>query len=472
MKIENVEPVRVRRCGVAEGRDWILAQYKPFVILGSNRYPHGSFVPSRLWIQVQTLAATRRYWLPQLIVLILLALIGTIPFWLTDLDLRVASLFFHPTADDPWFESRQALWLLLYQAAPLLIGLVMVGSLTVLFAGSIWPRYKRLRIHALFLVLTAMIGPGLVVNAVLKEHWGRPRPHQTVELGGVQAYLPPLVMGEAGKGKSFPSGHSSAGFMLGAFFLIWLRRRPWLASLALFGSIALGILLGIGRMTAGDHFLSDVIWSAVIVYGLAFALYYFVLRVPQRELACASAAPGRESGVEGDAGLAEMPAPSRPLRYPAATGLAYGLAAAVMLFGVLLLTPVHENRSQEILPANDSSSPRTLRLIADQAQVTLAWHDWPDRSALILLKGRGFGLPGTRVQDHLEARDGTLTFRVAHTGFFTEKDTSLVVGLVPTDWDRIEVETDVGDIRVYPVPPSAPELDLRTGDGRVLREIQ
>ncbi|MBK5964025.1 phosphoesterase PA-phosphatase [Thiocystis minor] len=410
---------------------------------------------------MQTLAATRRYWLPQLMVLILLALIGTLPFWWTDLDLRAAAVFYHPEADDPWFESRRALWLFLYQAAPLLIGLILVGSLTTLFAGVLWPRYKRLRIHALFLIATAILGPGLTVNALLKDHMGRPRPHQTVELGGAQAYLPPLAVGEAGKGKSFPCGHSSAGFMLGAFFMIWRRRRPWLAGLALLGSLALGTLLGIGRMTAGDHFLSDVIWSGVIAYGIAFVLYYFVLRIPQREFA-----------LEADAGgLAATP--SRPLRYPVAAGLAYGLAVATMLFGVLLATPVHENRSHEVVPADDRASPRTLRLMADTAQITLVWHDWPDRSALILLKGRGFGLPGTRVRERLEERDGVLTFEIAHTGFFTEKDTTLTVGAVPGAWDRIEIATDVGDIRVYPLPPSsAPTLDLKTGDGQVRRDIQ
>lgn len=402
-----------------------------------------------------TIAATRRYWFPQIPVLILLALAGTLPFWLTDLDLRTASLFYHPEADDPWFESRQPFWLLLYQVAPLLIGLVTIASLAVLAAGSLWPRYKRLRIHALFLIATAILGPGLVVNAILKDHWGRPRPHQTVELGGAQAYLPPLVMGEPGKGKSFPCGHSSAGYLLSAFFLIWLRRRAWLATLALLGSIALGTLLGIGRMTAGDHYLSDVIWSAVIVYSLAFGLYYFVLRIPQREAAAASTTP----------------AVSRPLRYPVATAIGYGNVAAAMMLGVLLATPVHENRSQEVIPAAYDPPPRKLRLIADNARVTIAWHEWPDRSALILLKGRGFGLPGTRVKDDLEVRDGVLTFRVDHSGLFTEKDTRLVVGVVPHAWDQIQVQTTVGDIRVYPLPPAAPQLDLFTAEGRVLRDI-
>lgn len=404
---------------------------------------------------MQTLAATRRNWLPQLLVLLLLALVGTLPFWLTDLDTRIAALFYHPNADDPWFESREPFWLFFYQAAPLLVGLVAVGSLVVFGAGSIWPRYRRWRIHAAFLLTTAILGPGLLVNGVLKDHWGRPRPHQTVELGGTQPYLPPLVMGQAGKGKSFPCGHSSAGYLLAAFFLVWRRRRPRLAYLALAGAIGLGTLIGISRMAAGDHFLSDVIWSGVIVYGLALFFYHGVFRIPRRE----------------DAAEQAPPATARPLRHPIATAVAYGAVALAMVFGTLLATPVHENRSQEVIPSAYQPPPRVLRLVADDAQITIVWHHWTERSALILLKGRGFGLPGTRVRDRLEVKDGVLTFSIQHRGVFTEKDTSLVVGVVPEAWDRIEVETRSGDIRVYPVPPAAPRLDLRTADGKVLRDV-
>lgn len=412
---------------------------------------------------MQTFSATRRYWRPQLIVLLILALIGTLPFWLTDLDISAAALFYHPGAEDPWFESQQPLWLFLYQSAPVLIALVALGSLAALAAGSLSKRFRRLRLPALLLIATTVLGPGLIVNAVLKDHWGRPRPHQTVELGGTQAYLPPLVMGEAGKGKSFPCGHSSAGFLFSAFFLIWLRRRPWLAVLALLGSIGLGTLLGIARMTAGDHFLSDVIWSAVIVYGLAVVLYYFILRVPQREDAAERAA-ARE-GADAETG------PEPKGRYSVATVAAYGLAATVVLSGVLLATPMHSNRSRVINAFDYQPPPRVLRLIADDAQISVSWHLWLDRSALFVLKGRGFGLPGTRVRDRIEVKDGVLTYRIDHRGVFTEKDTSLRVGLAPYDWDRIEIETTKGDILVYSATVGLPTIETKTGNGQVQVDV-
>ena len=390
-----------------------------------------------------------RRWLPQLAVVALLALLGTLPFWLTDLDLRAAAAFYHPEAEDPWWESGKPFWLFWYQIAPLLVGLVMVGGLAVLAGSAIWPRLRRLRLAAVFLIATTLVGPGLLVNGIFKDHWGRPRPHQTLALGGTQAYVPPLALNADGKGKSFPCGHSSAGFALGAFFLLWQRRRPRLAWLALIGSTALGILLGIGRMSAGDHFLSDVIWSAVIPWGVALALYYLVLRIPSRE----DAAAGRPPPIH------------RPLRYPAAAAGAYGLALALMVFGVLLATPAHETRNLTIDEAQGA-----LRLLADQANVTLYGLGTGSPAASIRLKGRGFGLPTSRVKGALEREEGLLTYRVGHTGIFTEKDTTVVVGVDPRVWERIEVHTDSGDIRVYPMGEQRPQLVLQTGDGVVLDE--
>ena len=224
-------------------------------------------------------------WLPDALVLALVALIGTVPFWLTDLDIRLASLFWHPELDNPWIEAEEPLWSFLYIAAPMAMGLVLLGGLLVLAGGRLWTGMRRLRPYAVLVIATALIGPGLLINGVVKDQWGRPRPHQVEPLGGTREYLPPLKPGEPGKGKSFPSGHSSVGFMLGVFFLIWHRRRPWLAWTALAGAIGFGLLLGVGRMAAGDHFLSDVIWSAVFVYGVALLLYYGVLRIPQKEAA-------------------------------------------------------------------------------------------------------------------------------------------------------------------------------------------
>ena len=397
--------------------------------------------------------SVRPDWQIQALVLGGAALLGTLPFWLTDLDIRVAALFYHPEADDPWLEAEGPLWSFLYVAAPLLTGLVMLGGLLVLGAGALSTRLGSLRVYAVLVLATVMVGPGLLVNVVFKDHWGRPRPNQVEVLGGTEAYLPPLIPGEAGQGKSFPCGHSSVGYMLGAFFLIWRRRRPWLAWAALVGALALGTLLGMGRMAAGGHFLSDVIWSGIIAYGVVLTLYFGVLRIPQREAARA----------------ARSPAPLVQSRHPGPVILGYGVLALVMLSGVLLATPVSDNARELVRRGDFQPDPRVLRIEADHVNLILYRMEGPGLG-LMRLRARGFGLPMARVDQELEARDGVLTLRLIHRGVFTERDTQLLVGLAVSQWERIEARVGVGDILVHPLGPGVPELDLESAGGSVVLE--
>ncbi|HBH49073.1 MAG TPA: PAP2 family protein, partial [Bacteroidales bacterium] len=41
-----------------------------------------------------------------------------------------------------------------------------------------------MRRWALMMILTIVLGPGLLVNATFKDNWGRPRPNEIVEFGG------------------------------------------------------------------------------------------------------------------------------------------------------------------------------------------------------------------------------------------------------------------------------------------------
>ncbi|HSQ08046.1 MAG TPA: phosphatase PAP2 family protein [Chromatiaceae bacterium] len=396
------------------------------------------------------LAATRRYWLPQVIALGVLALVATLPFWVTDLDLRVAGHFFDATAADPWVESQDRRWALLYQAASILSTLVLVAGLAVLLGGTLLRRFRGLRRYALFVVAVFILGPGLVVNSVFKEHWGRPRPYQVTEFGGASAYLPPLMKGEDRDGKSFPSGHSSVGFSLVAFALIWLRRRPWLAAVAFVLALAAGGGFGLARMAVGDHFLSDVLWSAVMIYAVALALYYGILDIP---------------GREDRARLRSAAAPLPDARFNrAAAGLA-GLALAV---GVLFATPLSQTETWTLRAVAGVESPRVLRRGLDEGQVILYWVGADANATRIRLRARDYGLFGSRVAVDKTTTDGLVDYRLRHLGVFTMTDTLVVVALVPGAWDRVEVHTGRGDIQVLPSSALRPKLDLTSGDGRVL----
>lgn len=399
-----------------------------------------------------TPADTRRYWLPQLIVILAIAILGTLPFWFSDLDLRVAGLFYHPDADDPWHESTHALWMLLYQAAPVLAGLGAVGAFIALMVSHNNPARRPLRLYGFLFLGTLFLGPGLLVNLISKDYTGRPRPHQTEELGGTKPYLPPLVRGESGAGKSFPCGHSSIGYVFAVFFLIWQRRRPWLAVLSLVGALALGSVIGVARMVAGDHFLSDVIWSAVLTFIPAWLLYYFVLGIPQREDAMARD-PAPEPGAAKGSKLATA---------------GYATLAVVTLAGVLLATPVHETRMLKVDTGRFTPEPRKLIVDADSATLILFWIRSDQPAVLLSLRGRGFGLPTSHISADLQANADTLTYRLEHKGVFTEKDSTVYVGVAISRWDSVLVRTGEGDIAVRPPPETAPTFRVVTDDGEIL----
>lgn len=205
---------------------------------------------------------------------------STVVFWFSDWDLRIAQLFLltdHWLLDDfPWWKT------VLYDGVTVLAVTVFASSLLVIVISSLRQHYWR-RWAALYVLLVFLVGPGLLVNMVLKDHWGRPRPVQVLELGGQEHYVPPGYFVVNGHGRSFPSGHSSIGFAFVAFWFLWRERKPQWARLALVFSVTLGTAIGVTRMAAGGHFLSDVMWSAWVVLFAAWLLYYPLMRMAERD---------------------------------------------------------------------------------------------------------------------------------------------------------------------------------------------
>jgi lipid A 4'-phosphatase len=125
-------------------------------------------------------------------------------------------------------------------------------------------------VAALLLIVLA-IGPGLIVNGILKEHWGRARPRDVTQFGGTRSFTPALVIADqCERNCSFSAGHPSAGFALAALGYAYLSRRRRRG--AILAATGFGLLIGFARVAAGAHFLSDVLFSGLIVIGLAVVL--------------------------------------------------------------------------------------------------------------------------------------------------------------------------------------------------------
>lgn len=151
-----------------------------------------------------------------------------------------------------------AAWLLLHR-------LLRGGALRV--PARVW----------IFALGTWILGAGLLVNAVLKDHWGRARPDETTIFGGAGTFSGPFeIAGQCARNCSFPSGEGAGAAALAcvAIGLFWpaLRgRRDRARATAGIVLFALGVMFV--RMAPGRHFLSDMLLSFVLVGLVAMALY-------------------------------------------------------------------------------------------------------------------------------------------------------------------------------------------------------
>jgi membrane-associated PAP2 superfamily phosphatase len=318
----------------------------------------------------------RREWQAEALFLIAVAAILTLAFAYSSLDITAARVFFRRDALDHWPFAAQRPWSLLYRSAPWITASLVVIGLAALGASCMRGR-RHWRRYAVFVLLSVALGPGLLANVVFKDHWQHPRPRDIVEFGGPLHYVPSPLIGNSG-GASFPCGHCTVGFLYGLGWWIWRRRRPARAKVCLAVGLVLGGVLGIGRMTAGGHFMSDILWSAVLAFGVSHVLYYHALRLPQHATPTSpTVAPGT-----GDSGW---------LRAAAVVGI---LGAAGVL-GALFAVP-HGRSLTDVVPlAPLPAAPRVLEVNATQANITIVLVDAP--TSELSIEGELHGLGCRRV---------------------------------------------------------------------------
>jgi len=185
--------------------------------------------------------------------------LGCVVFFLSlpKLDLWIAAQFY----DDSFYLKTNPLVKAIYHffAKIHIFVLFLLIGLLIHYSAK---QHKVKKCINLYLLCCLLVGPGLLVNVVLKDNsLGRPRPVHIEEFGGNMSYTPPFkYSGACSKNCSFVSGHVSIGFYLMALFWVG-RSRKWL-----FFGIALGVIIGFTRMMQGGHFLSDVIFAGWTVY--------------------------------------------------------------------------------------------------------------------------------------------------------------------------------------------------------------
>ncbi len=193
--------------------------------------------------------------------------------WSVELDLLSSSYFF----DGKNFSSN-IFWKGIYNYALIPAWIVVLGSIIGLFL-SLNKRFKKIRAACLYLLLTFSIGAGLFVHAILKEHWGRPRPKQVKEFNGTAYFRPfyaPNINSQL-RGKSFACGHASLGFYFFSLaFLGVVYHSKIIYFFGLFLGWSLGVLLSLARIAQGGHFLSDTLATALIMWLTAWIIAYLI----------------------------------------------------------------------------------------------------------------------------------------------------------------------------------------------------
>jgi membrane-associated PAP2 superfamily phosphatase len=401
--------------------------------------------------------AGRRAWLPEALVLTVVAVVATLVFAYSSLDVAAARVFFRPDSADRWPLARELPWSALYRAAPWITASLVLGGLAVLAAGFLRDQHAWRR-HAIFLVLSVVLGPGLLINAVFKDHWDRPRPREILEFGGPLQYVRAPLPGQE-SGASFPCGHCSVGFLYGAGWWIWRKRKPLAAQASLATGMVVGLSLGIGRMAAGGHFLSDVIWSAILAYGICHVLYFHVLRLDRYDW------PGAGTAVAGRGH-------DRWHHVTAMLVTLGGVGVLTALFAAPHGTQINTTIALSSLP----SAPRVVMFEARSMDVDIVLLDPPASGISVVGELHGFGLPTSRLRASYSFRADrgpALIYRIEQQGWFTDLNGAVTIMLPADRLERVVVRLRRGSIRVRDrtsssvVATGAVQLDLQTGDGHV-----
>jgi lipid A 4'-phosphatase len=198
--------------------------------------------------------------------LLILALIAP---WTAAWDLAISHYFYNEHLAS-W--SSHSYFTFMYRFGYLPAIVTALASLTFLIYSYFRARWQALRAPAWILLLSLVIGSGILVNTVLKPHWGRPRPRQIEEFGGKFSfrafYEKPFSKCEnQGSCHSFPSGHVSTGFYFLAFFIIGKRFRN--RSILIYGSafcLFLTLSLALSRIAQGGHFFTDILCAGIVMW--------------------------------------------------------------------------------------------------------------------------------------------------------------------------------------------------------------
>jgi membrane-associated PAP2 superfamily phosphatase len=211
-----------------------------------------------------------------LLIALAVAVVAGLVFGLNpQLDLALVSPFYDSATG--WVVSGRG-WLLVRNTAVWLTALIAAPAAIALLGKFVRPHKTTLMPprHALLMLLTLALGPGLLANTILKDKWGRPRPNEVTEFGGPLKFLPWWdPRGPCPKNCSFVAGEPSGAFWTLAPAAL---TPPHWRALAYGAALAFGVAIGFVRAAGGGHFFSDVVFAGVFMFLVIWIMHGLLLR--------------------------------------------------------------------------------------------------------------------------------------------------------------------------------------------------
>jgi membrane-associated PAP2 superfamily phosphatase len=353
---------------------------------------------------------------------LLLLMAGSMVFRFTSWDLRIQDRYY--SVESGWSFNSNPLAMFIYHYSNIPALILSIGALFAFMLSYSKERIQPYRKIAIYLVLVMVIGPGLLVNSILKDNWGRPRPRDLVQYGGEYRYETPLTYDAESPGKSFPCGHATMGYYFFALAFVLRQRKRALAALISLGATIWGSIIGWIRVGQGGHFVSDVLWAGILVYLTAFLLYRAIGL--HKSLFCSvSATLTRKKLKPG-------------------YKILLGMVGLLIVLGVMLATPysVKHKLSISSVYINEEVPNISLDLAVANLKIDL------NGNMLLDYEVNGFGFPGSKLTSNDSIVDNTFIYKHIRKGFFTELSCKTALSVDTMLVKQIHAVVREGDVTI------------------------
>lgn len=210
------------------------------------------------------------------VILFIFGFLSLIFIFYSKLDIEISKLFF---SGESGFLYKDNTWAFgIYIMLPLITKIFIIYN--ILYIIYIFTRHYNIKnifkSGSFFLLICILLVPGLTVNTLLKDNFGRARPREVIEFNGDKHFTAAFsISDQCRKNCSFSSGHAAMGFYYSA--IAYIVNRRYFFKIYLTG-VFLGLIVGFSRIVMGGHFAGDVVASGFVVLTLNHLIYLLWIR--------------------------------------------------------------------------------------------------------------------------------------------------------------------------------------------------